>query len=442
MDDQNSRRDLAAQLAEAQAAGDGESVKNLKQAQTLLESNIKTRRAAEEENIKKLEEASDVAAKSGNKSLQEFYNYSLALTSAGNTLADAITAATDAANNSLKEETASFQATIAAIQASVADFGAGIDDSIRELRRGTLSDADAEADKLNEINEKLAKAKELARAGNTEGAKALRDEIVSLGKSIAKSGDQESTDKAIAVLEQAKALNEDIGSAEEKAAEALHATKVAYIESEKKASIAAAQDSYDAQIAAANAAHEAIMAQIAAENAARAAGYSGVFSIGRGAFQLQTGGGGSYSGPTGPGQTSNPADVQREGKTGNPLPSTGFAFGGPVFSGHLPGYGGGDRRHIIAEDGEFVQRKEAVRHYGIPMMDAINKMRLPKFALGGPIGLPVQKMARGGTVSAPEMIIELRGPGSTASAGRFPRRSATDELLSELGKSNAVRAGR
>ncbi len=67
------------------------------------------------------------------------------------------------------------------------------------------------------------------------------------------------------------------------------------------------------------------------------------------------------------------------------------ADGGPVGfarGGHLSGYGGGDRRLILAEDGEFIARKEAVRHYGLPLFEALNQMRLrpgtiPGFAHGG-----------------------------------------------------------
>ncbi|MHB1401458.1 MAG: hypothetical protein ACYCWB_03550 [Thiobacillus sp.] len=56
----------------------------------------------------------------------------------------------------------------------------------------------------------------------------------------------------------------------------------------------------------------------------------------------------------------------------------GFASGGI-----LPGYGGGDRRLILAEDGEAITNKRAVAHYGRDFMAQINAMRLPRFANGG-----------------------------------------------------------
>lgn len=58
----------------------------------------------------------------------------------------------------------------------------------------------------------------------------------------------------------------------------------------------------------------------------------------------------------------------------------GFARGGEIkpFEGFLPGYGGGDRRHLLAEDGEFVVRKEAVRKIGVPVLEHyINKGVIP-----------------------------------------------------------------
>lgn len=49
----------------------------------------------------------------------------------------------------------------------------------------------------------------------------------------------------------------------------------------------------------------------------------------------------------------------------------------------LPGYGGGDRRLILAEDGEAITRKEAVAYYGRRFMAALNARQIPRFANGG-----------------------------------------------------------
>lgn len=78
-----------------------------------------------------------------------------------------------------------------------------------------------------------------------------------------------------------------------------------------------------------------------------------------------------------------PVRIQ-EARTGE---SSGFATGGLI-----PGYGGGDRQMILAEQGEFVIRKEAVRKWGMGLFAALNEFRLPasfssipRFASGGPV---------------------------------------------------------
>jgi hypothetical protein len=54
---------------------------------------------------------------------------------------------------------------------------------------------------------------------------------------------------------------------------------------------------------------------------------------------------------------------------------------GGLLHGLVPGYGGGDTFKAMYEGGEFVHMKEAVRYYGVPFMNAINKMRIPREAL-------------------------------------------------------------
>jgi len=54
--------------------------------------------------------------------------------------------------------------------------------------------------------------------------------------------------------------------------------------------------------------------------------------------------------------------------------------------GKLLGFGGGDRRHILGEDGEWIINKYASKKYGDAFMSQLNNMALPKFAGGGKIG--------------------------------------------------------
>jgi len=60
----------------------------------------------------------------------------------------------------------------------------------------------------------------------------------------------------------------------------------------------------------------------------------------------------------------------------------------PKFAtgGLLSGYGGGDRNLALLEDGEFIIRKEAVKHFGADLLHSINSIKLPRFATGGYVG--------------------------------------------------------
>lgn len=60
--------------------------------------------------------------------------------------------------------------------------------------------------------------------------------------------------------------------------------------------------------------------------------------------------------------------IQEKVSSGEPMARGGF----------FPGYGGGDRIPVIAEAGEFFHRKEAVRYYGTALMQALNRMALPR----------------------------------------------------------------
>lgn len=63
----------------------------------------------------------------------------------------------------------------------------------------------------------------------------------------------------------------------------------------------------------------------------------------------------------------------------------GFARGGKVRG---PGTATSDSIPAWLSDGEFVLRARAVRHYGKDFLDALNSMRLPRFATGGAVSQP------------------------------------------------------
>ncbi|WP_175716537.1 phage tail length tape measure family protein [Burkholderia anthina] len=87
----------------------------------------------------------------------------------------------------------------------------------------------------------------------------------------------------------------------------------------------------------------------------------------------------------------------------------GFAEGGLIrgpgtgTSDSIPALVGG-MRPIRVSNGEFIQNERAVQHYGLPFMEAIRTLRLPKpaFALGGLMSASraVPRFANGGSPSA------------------------------------------
>jgi hypothetical protein len=86
----------------------------------------------------------------------------------------------------------------------------------------------------------------------------------------------------------------------------------------------------------------------------------------------------------------------------------GSIFGaGKAQGGALPGYGGGDRRLILAEDGEFVIRKEAVRHFGARMMERINRMDIGRRAEGGLVQPGAAFMPRGTALAGGGVTVNM-----------------------------------
>ncbi len=83
---------------------------------------------------------------------------------------------------------------------------------------------------------------------------------------------------------------------------------------------------------------------------------------------------------------------------------SGFATGGNPFFGGLSGYGGGDRRLILVEDGEHVIRKEAVAKFGHNFFQNFNRLvfpiipSIPKFMFGGKVAATISRFANGGPV--------------------------------------------
>ena len=85
----------------------------------------------------------------------------------------------------------------------------------------------------------------------------------------------------------------------------------------------------------------------------------------------------------------------------------------------LPGYGGGDRRLILAEDGEAITRKEAVAYYGRNFMAALNARQIPRFANGGIVSDIVSSSVPSGGSGLHPVTLHMPG-GETYSMAAAP----------------------
>lgn len=108
--------------------------------------------------------------------------------------------------------------------------------------------------------------------------------------------------------------------------------------------------------------------------------------------------------------------------------ATGGGVRNILSGGRLAGYGGGDRRLLLGEDGEFMIRKEAVRRYGVNLFAALNGLRLPElphFAAVGMVG------ALPGGSSGEAMTVNLAFQGG-ASVPVTTTREQARQLLREI----------
>jgi len=94
--------------------------------------------------------------------------------------------------------------------------------------------------------------------------------------------------------------------------------------------------------------------------------------------------------------------------------SLGYATGGLVSDltrsgGYLPGYSAGDVQPAVLRLGEFVMTPEAVQHYGVGLMDALNARVLPRE--------PLRSYAAGGVVLDDGFVVRQNRALDTAMGG-------------------------
>ena len=125
--------------------------------------------------------------------------------------------------------------------------------------------------------------------------------------------------------------------------------------------------------------------------------------------------------------------VRQQGAAGTPAAVPGFATGTV-----LPGYGGGDRRLALLEDGEAITRKEAVAFYGRDFLAALNRMQVPRFASGGFVGsVASAPVSQGGSGLRPTTL-NFPGMGSF----EVMAHPATVDAMSQALREAALKHGR
>ncbi len=114
----------------------------------------------------------------------------------------------------------------------------------------------------------------------------------------------------------------------------------------------------------------------------------------------------------------------QEDFVGPPLPP-GFKTGG-----HLPGFGGGDKIHILGEAGEYMLNKESVRTLGLDAARAFNNRDIP--ALIASLTAPVQRLKEGGSVKGPletlKLDLAIGGKTLSTTASRDPAKKFFKDL--------------
>jgi tape measure domain-containing protein len=273
-----------------------------------------------------------------------------------------------------------------------ADIQIGTADRIRELRRRDMSEAQQQADIAAQAQEKIAAAQRLlaeaqaaaARgdAGAAEKAAAGAEKFAQAAESIG--AGLKDTGAAIGIVEQAGKVAADaataVGQANERAAAGAERS-VASLKAEL-AKLTADLDALEKK-------KRLIKIEAEIEQAS-----ANIARIRAELDTLQD-------------KTITITTVHRtveERAAGGPVGIPGFAAGGK-----LPGYGGGDRIPAMLEAGEFILRKEAVRHWGLDKIFALNSLRLPRFATGGLV-LPAAGGSAAGALpqGAEEMTIRLQ----------------------------------
>jgi len=240
----------------------------------------------------------------------------------------------------------------------------GAEDRIRDLLRQGMSERQRQADIEKQIHEELAAARKAAAAGDQaaarEAAQRAQDEAAALARLGNTTREIEANrTKAVSAIREGQRIIDAAYAAEIQAAE-----KAARAEAEKAARFRAGIDAQKARVqelkteldALTGSNHRVqIEADIAQANTA-------IDALQARLDELREG-----------------VHIPIHADTSGPhLPRR--AQGGPITG---PGGPTDDKVLFLGSNGEYVLRAAAVRHYGLPFIQALNDLRLPGFARGG-----------------------------------------------------------
>lgn len=120
--------------------------------------------------------------------------------------------------------------------------------------------------------------------------------------------------------------------------------------------------------------------------------------------------------------------VRLDESSGRPLDNLsqgvkGFATGGLLQGA---GHATSDNILLLGSPGEYMLKAAAVKHYGLPIIEAINSLRLPRFAAGGLIDRLPSMPRSTATPAAPSSLGTVNVNIDLGQMGRFPMQAAPD----------------
>lgn len=274
-----------------------------------------------------------------------------------------------------------------------------IDDEIRARRRETLTEAGQQADIQDEIAEKFAKISELMASGDSEGARALADNVRQL------TGQVKDVDQAEAALESLKQKYAEIT-----AIQVTTQQGVADVASEQSGTV-----TVDADISEAESNIATLQEELAdLERERRTIVIKTRIEPLKDELKKQEG---EFSAYFKAFLGGLPAGALL--RLGGELP--GFAKGGSI-----PGYGGGDRIPALLEAGEYVINKRTAAQFR-PLLDRLNfGGPIARFADGGSVG------GRAAAQNLGEFTWNINNNGTARRGTLIGERNSVNQLLATL----------